>query len=70
MTEEKIGYIHKLSPLKQGKKKPWCEMQLQTEKERIRVVCFSKCKRYILAENQKPDTSQAEKLCPSTKSAE
>jgi hypothetical protein len=42
-----IGYIHKLSNLKQGKKTRWCDMELQMKDKRMRVVCFSKVKRDI-----------------------
>jgi hypothetical protein len=52
MTSPVIGYVHKLSPLKQGKKKQWCDMQLQTKDKRMRVVCFSKAKRDIFQEKQ------------------
>ena len=48
-----IGYVHKLSNLKQGKKTPWCDMELQMKGDvRKRVVCFSKAKRDIFKTNQ------------------
>lgn len=52
MKSPVIGYVHKLSPLKQGKQKQWCDLQLQTKDKRIRVVCFSKAKRSIFHEKQ------------------
>ncbi len=47
-----IGYVHKLSPLKQGKKTRWCDMELQMKDKRMRVVCFSKVKRDIFEAKQ------------------
>lgn len=47
-----IGYIHKLSNLKQGKKARWCDMELQMKDKRMRVVCFSKVKRDIFEAKQ------------------
>ena len=52
MTNPVIGYVHKLSPLKQGEKKQWCDMQLQMKDKRMRVVCFSKAKQDIFQEKQ------------------
>ncbi|CAB3984358.1 Hypothetical predicted protein [Paramuricea clavata] len=51
-TSPVIGYVHKLSPLKQGKKKKWCDLELQMKDKRMRVVCFSKAKRDIFQEKQ------------------
>ncbi|CAB4005005.1 Hypothetical predicted protein [Paramuricea clavata] len=51
-TSPVIGYVHKLSPLKQGKKKKWCDLELQMKDKRMRVVRFSKAKRDIFQEKQ------------------
>ena len=48
-----IGYVHKLSNLKQGKKTRWCDMELQMKGDvRKRVVCFSKATHDIFKTNQ------------------
>ena len=52
VTNPVIGYVHKLSPLKQGKKKQWCDLELQMKEKRMRAVCFSKAKRDIFLEKQ------------------
>ena len=52
VTNPVIGYVHKLSPLKQGKKKQWCDLELLMKEKRMRLVCFSKAKRDIFLEKQ------------------
>ena len=52
MTNPVIGYVHKLSPLKQGEKKQWCDLELQMKEKCMRVVCFSKAKRDIFLKKQ------------------
>ena len=53
VTNPVIGYVHKLSPLKQGKKKQWCDLESQMKEKRTRVVCFSKAKRDIFLESKR-----------------
>ena len=52
VTNPVIGYVHKLSPLKQGKKKQWCDLELQMKEKNMRAACFSMAKRDILLEKQ------------------
>ena len=48
-----IGYVHDLSRIRQGPKRKWFDMNLQTNGEkRMRAVCFSKDKYSLFAEKQ------------------
>ena len=44
MEDELTGYLHNISPLKKGSKTTWFDMQIQTEAEVVRGVCFSAAK--------------------------
>ena len=52
-----IGYVHNLSKVRQGPKRKWFEMKLQTASGRVRAVCFSKDKYSIFAEKEKTITA-------------
>ena len=47
-----IGYVHDLSKVRQGPKRKWFEMKLQTATGKIRAVCFAKDKYNIFAEKE------------------
>ena len=48
-----IGYVHDLSRIRQGPKRKWFDMKLQTNNQkRKRAVCFSKEKYSLFAEKQ------------------
>ena len=51
-----IGYIHDLSRIRQGPKRKWFDMKLQTASGRVRAVCFSNDKYNIFAEKEKTIT--------------
>ena len=52
-----IGYVHNLSKVRQGPKRKWFEMKLQTASGRVRAVCFAKDKYNIFAEKEKTITA-------------
>ena len=44
MDDELTGYIQNISPLKKSAKTLWFDMQIQTQTEVVRGVCFSVAK--------------------------
>lgn len=51
-----IGYIHDLSRIRQGPKRKWFDMKLQTATGRVRAVCFAKDRYNIFVEKEQTIT--------------
>ena len=45
MTDEVVGYIHNVSPMKHSEKTKYFDLQVQTENAIVRGVCFAQQKR-------------------------